>query len=381
MNEFCIAASAAFGLESVVAGEMARLGYRDTLTDNGRVCIRAGWEAVCRLNIQMRTADRVSLRLGSFPAETFDALFEGVRALPWAHLLPRDARVDVRGKSVRSKLASVPDCQAVTKKALVEAMKKQYGYTWLPETGTRFTVEVNLLKDQASIWIDTTGTGLNKRGYRPIAAEAPIRETLAAALVILSGWRPEMPFADPMCGSGTLPLEAAMIGLRIPPGGRRSFDAEAWEIIGKRAWQEARDEAWDHVRKDAKLDITGSDIDAGVLETARYHARLAGVEQQVVFTRRPIQEFTPSSPGGCLICNPPYGERLEDAAGAREIYRAMGEVARHYPDWGYFVITPEKSFERLFGRPADKRRKLYNGRIECCYYQYFRKTGNSRSRG
>lgn len=365
-----IIATAAFGLEALVARELRQLGYTDLTVENGRVIFRADLAAIPRANLWLRTAERVLVRVGEFEAETFTELFDQTKALPWADWLPRDANFPVNGKSVQSKLFSVPDCQAIVKKAVVEKMKEKYGGTWFGETGPRYTIEVALLRDTATLTLDTSGAGLHRRGYRKLVGEAPLRETLAAAIISLSYWRPERAFVDPLCGSGTLPIEAALIGLNAAPGLNREFAAEKWPAIPSALWQQAREEARDRRVRDASFRVLGSDIDGEALSLARYHAAQAGVNGHVAFQTLPVAELRSRKKYGCIACNPPYGERIGAAAEIAALYREMGNVFRSLDTWSYYILSAHPEFERLFGRPADKRRKLYNGRLLCYLYQY-----------
>ncbi len=371
MNHLRLIATATFGLEAVVAEELKHLGYDEVHSeDGGRITFAGDLLAVCRANLWLRAADRVLIKMGSFPARTFDELFEGTRALPWPDWLPKDAEFPVAGKAVRSQLMSVPDCQAIVKKAAVEKMKEKHGGEWFAETGPRYRIEVSLLKDQATLTMDTSGAGLHKRGYRPLTAIAPLKETLAAGLVLLSRWRPDQPLLDPFCGSGTIPIEAALIGQNIAPGIRRRFAAEDWPAIPATFWEEARTEAADLALPGQRLRIAGSDIDSQVLRLADYHARQAGVSRDVTFRVAPLAELRPEGRNGCLIGNPPYGERLGEREVVEALYRETGRLFRALGDWPFCILTAHHGFERLFGRRADRRRKLYNGRIECQYYQY-----------
>lgn len=364
-------ATATFGLEAVVAREVQKLGYEDVKVENARVNFKAGTEAICRTNLWLRSADRVLIKIGEFPATTFEELFEKTKALPWADWIPEDGNFPVEGKSVKSTLYSVPDCQAIVKKAVVESMKTRYRRQWFDENGPRYTIEIALLKDMATLTIDTSGAGLHKRGYRKLASIAPLKETLAAAMVNLSYWNPDRLLLDPFCGSGTIPIEAALIGLNIAPGLNREFAAEKWPIIPGKFWQTARQEARNLVRDDIKLEIRGTDVNNEVLSMARYHAKEAGVEKHIHWQQMPLAEVRTKQKYGCVICNPPYGERLEEQNTVESLYREMGQVFRPLDTWSFYVLTANQGFERLFGRKADKKRKLYNGRIECHYYQYY----------
>jgi len=382
MPDIELIATATFGLEALVAHELRALGYEDMTVENGRVTFRADESAVCRTNLWLRTADRVLLKMGSFKARSFEELFEKTRVLPWPDWLPSNACFPVQGKSVRSKLFSVPDCQAIVKKAIVEKMKQKYRQEWFAEDGPQYTVEVALLKDEATVTIDTSGPGLHKRGYRKLTAAAPLKETLAAALVILAHWFPDRVLLDPFCGSGTIPVEAALLGLNIAPGIKRGFACEGWPVISAALWREARDEAISLINNEDTLRIIGTDIDENVLSLARYHARAAGVEKHIRFQTMPVSGVRVKTQYGYIICNPPYGERLGEVKQVESLYREMGRVFSVLDTWSCYILTSHPFFEQLFGRQADKRRKLYNGRIECQYYQYFgprppRRTKNS----
>lgn len=371
MTAIRLVATATFGLEAIVARELKKLGYEDIQTENGRLFFTAPIEAIARCNLWLRSSDRVLICLGQFPATSFEELFEGTKALPWADWLPPDANFPVEGKSIKSKLFSVPDCQAIVKKAIVEKLKASYPVTWFPETGPRYTVEVALFNDVATLTLDTSGAGLHKRGYRQLTSQAPLKETLAAALISLSFWNPERVLADPFCGSGTIPIEAALIGLNIAPGLKRSFAAENWPITAQKVWSEAREEARDLIRTDTRLQIRGTDIDNQVLSLARHHAREAGVADHIHWQQMPMSQLSSSYSYGCIICNPPYGQRLEDMSTVKTLYREMGQVFTHLDTWSYYILTSHQDFEHWFGRQADRRRKLFNGRLECQYYQYY----------
>lgn len=370
-DEFDLVAVTAFGLEAVVARELRELGYEPVETTDGQVVFRGGAAAVCRANLHLRCADRVQIRLGEFEARDFDQLFDRTRDLPWDEWLPVDARFPVNGRSVRSTLHSVPDCQAMVKKAIVEKLKTRHRRTWFDETGPLVPIDVVLRKDRAQLLLDTSGAGLHKRGWRTLTGEAPLRETLAAALVQLSYWNRERPFLDPCCGTGTIPVEAALLGRRIAPGLRREFVSEAWPRLGPRAWRAARTEAEDLVLPPLESPLVGTDIDEQALSMARHHARQAGVADDVHFQQKPLAELTTSRRYGCLVANPPYGERMGDAHGAEELYRTLGRFCAALDTWSIYVLTAHPGFERCFGRQADRRRKLYNGRIACTYHTFF----------
>ncbi|TVY06672.1 THUMP domain-containing class I SAM-dependent RNA methyltransferase [Paenibacillus cremeus] len=364
-------ATTPMGLEAVVAREVRELGYEHVTVENGRVTFTGDALAICRANLWLRSADRVLIKMAQFKATTFDDLFEGVKALPWADWIPEDAEFPVEGRSHKSQLSSVPACQGIVKKAVVEKLKLAYGTEWFRETGGRFVIEVALLNDIATITLDTTGPGLHKRGYRKLVTEAPLKETMAAALVQLSRWQPERPLYDPFCGSGTILIEAAMIGWNLAPGLRRRFNAEAWPLVPEALWEQAREEAYDLVRDDVPLQIAGSDIDPDAIDVALAAAKAAGLANEVSLQVLPVGKARPLGDYGCIITNPPYGERLGEAKEVERALRQLGEVYLHLPTWSSFILSPSKQVEHYMSRPADKRRKLFNGRIECALYQYF----------
>jgi putative N6-adenine-specific DNA methylase len=371
MSKLQLIATSAFGLEAIVARELKQLGYTDQLVENGRVTFSGDEEAICRTNLWLRSADRILVKIGEFYARTFVELFENTKALPWDEWIPEDAEFPVVGKSVKSQLASVPDCQAIVKKAIVEKLKSKYKKEWFEETGPLYKVEVALLKDLATITIDTSGVGLHKRGYRKLVSGAPLKETLAAAMLMISRWKNDRVLVDPFCGSGTIPIEAALIGKNIAPGINRTFSAEKWENIPHILWKQAREEAADLIKKDVKLRIQGSDIDKDVMSLARYHARKAGVADDIHFQRMDMSDLSSRFKYGYIICNPPYGERLGEAKKVEALYRKMGNVFKNLDTWSYYILTSYPEFERIFGLKANKKRKLYNGRIMCNYYQYY----------
>lgn len=371
MDTVELVATATFGLEAVVAREVRDLGYEDVTVENGRVTFKADSAAICRANLWLRTADRILVKMGTFQALTFDELFERTKALPWDDWISADGVFPVQGRSIKSKLFSVPDCQGIVKKAVVERLKQRHRREWFPETGPRYAIEVALLKDTATLTIDTSGAGLHKRGYRKLASPAPLKETLAAALVLLSRWHPDRPFIDPLCGSGTIPIEAALIGLNIAPGLGREFAAQGWPVLPAALWKEARVAARHAVAHDREIHVEGSDIDGKVLSLARYHAREAGVDGQVTFYERPLARLDSPLKYGWVVINPPYGERLSEQTTVEKLYRELGNVAARLDSWSFYVLAAHRGLETLFGRPADKKRKLYNGRIECHFYQFF----------
>lgn len=371
MQKVELIATATFGLESVVAEEVKALGYTDVQVENGKVTFTAEISAIARTNLWLRTADRVRLKIGEFQATTFDELFEKTKALPWADWITEDGTFPVEGKSVKSTLFSVPDCQAIVKKAVVESLKKTYKRDWFEENGPLYKIEVALFKDVATLTIDTSGPGLHKRGYRELIGTAPLKETMAAALIMLSRWKPDRVFMDPFCGSGTIPIEAALIGQNIAPGMNREFVSESWPAIPKSAWREARAETHDLARYDQKLEIIGTDVDEEILKIARTNALEAGVDDLIHFQRMDVRDIRTKKKYGYLICNPPYGERLGEWKQVSRMYGEMGKTFAALDTWSFYVITSDELFEEHFGRKASKKRKLYNGNMKVDYYQFF----------
>ena len=369
MKTFEIIATSAFGIESVTAREIS--GYKDILTENGRVTFRGDFDDIARANVCLRTADRILIKLAQFKATTFEELFQGVYAVEWADILSPDAFIHVVGKSVKSTLFSVPDCQSITKKAIIEKLKLKFGKEIFPEDGAEYRISVSILKDIVTVTLDTSGAGLHKRGYRSLAGEAPLKETLACSLLLLSYWRGERLLVDPLCGSGTIPIEAAMIALDIAPGMNRGFAAERWQNFDYDAFERARDEAKQRVRTDLNLNIYGSDIDPKAIELAMRHAEEAGVDEYIRLKQMNVTDLSSKEKYGFIVTNPPYGERLGESREAEELYRVMGKTFSALDTWSFYVITSNPYFEKNFGRKADKRRKLYNGKLECQYYQYF----------
>ncbi|WP_339214929.1 class I SAM-dependent RNA methyltransferase [Ornithinibacillus sp. FSL M8-0202] len=366
-------ATAAMGLESVVAEEVRKLGY-EVEVDNGKVIFEAPISAIPRCNLWLRTADRVKLVVGEFKATTFDELFEGTKALAWEEYVSEDGQFPVSGKSVKSALYSVPDCQKIVKKAIAERLKRKYGMaSKMPETGAMYKVEVSLLKDMALLTIDTSGVGLHKRGYRVGQGEAPLKETMAAALVLLTNWRPEFPLIDPFCGSGTIPIEAALIGQNIAPGFNREFAAEEWEFIRNKYWDEAFQEAEDLANYDQKLDIIGSDIDHKMIEISKANSLEAGLGELVTWKQMQVSDLTIRNENGYIIANPPYGQRIGDQEAVQEMYQDLGNIMKNHPSWSVYVLTALEAFEKHYGAKATKKRKLFNGFIKTDYYQYFGK--------
>jgi len=377
MSRHNFIATATFGLEATVRREVERIGRvhgRADLDDvrvlDGRVDFSADISAVPICNIWLRSADRLLLNMSEFEARTFTELFDGTYAAPWDEWLPEDARFIVAGKSVRSALSSVPACQKIVEKAVVERLKTRYKRDWFPKTGAVYKIQVSILKDRAALTIDTTGPGLHKRGYRGEAVAAPLKETLAAALIELSYWRRDRILLDPLCGSGTIPIEAALMARNIAPGLMRRFVSEDWPRIDRGLWQDARSEAYAAIDAGFAPRIFASDNDPAAIETARRNAYRAGVEDCVAFEVKDIAGLALPGPYGVVITNPPYGERMGDIAQAEALYKAMGRLLTD-KTWSSYVITSHEGFEKLFGRRADARRKLFNGMIQTNYYQFY----------
>ena len=376
MSRIQLAASATFGLEAVVKREIEALGYRITSSEDGRICYEGDERAIVRSNLWLRCADRVYMVMGRFRAESFEELFQQTKALPWPELIPIDGKFTVIGTSVKSILHSVPACQSIIKKAIVERMKETYAVEEFAETGASYTVRFAFLKDEVIILVDTSGEGLHKRGYRTQAVTAPIKETLAAAMVQLSFFKAGRLLVDPMCGSGTIPIEAAMIARNIAPGLSRHFASEDWDVIDPALWKEERSAAFKAIDSGAELRILASDIDKKSVEAARENALEAGVDDCIDFRIGPMQSMLPrffseeDEPQGIIITNPPYGQRIGDQEEMDRIYRSLKDFMKDAPGWSLFMISADKTAEKKLGRPADRRRKLYNGNIESCYYQY-----------
>ena len=361
-----------FGLESVLKREILDLGYEISKVEDGRVTFLGDAEAICRANIFLRTAERILLKVGEFKAVTFDELFEKTKALPWENYIPVNGKFWVtKAASVKSKLFSPSDIQSIMKKAMVERMKSRYHQEWFPEDGASYPVRVFLMKDMVTIGIDTSGISLHKRGYRQMTAKAPITETLAAALIMLTPWRKDRILVDPFCGSGTFPIEAAMIAANIAPGMNRSFTAEEWgNLIPKKLWYEAVEEAQELINEDVQVDIQGYDIDSDVIKAARKNAEDAGVGHLIHFQQRPVSELRHPKKYGFIITNPPYGERLEEKETLPKLYREFGQSFQKLDSWSAYMITSYEDAERYFGKKADKNRKIYNGMIKTYFYQF-----------
>jgi len=369
---FCV--PCLLGLETVIAREASSLGAENVISDNGAVFFSGGFDVLARHNICSRFSERLQIVIGSFRAYTFTELFEATKALPWEEYIGRADAFPVKGYSLNSKLFSVSDCQSIIKKAVVERLKQHHGLQWFEETGPIHQIQFSIMKDQVRLLLDTTGEGLHKRGYRPVSLAAPIKETLAAALCDIARLKPYHTLYDPMCGSGTILIEGAMMAMNMPPGAKRNFSAERWDIVPVKVWKEERENALSRIRRDADFAAFGSDIDENALRAAQANAVSAGVAGKIDWKAAPLKDFAPDSEKGTVICNPPYGERMEDTKSARLITQEMGRVFPAKPGWSYTVISPSDTFEDDFGRPADKRRKLYNGMIKCQVYMYYHKS-------
>ena len=361
-----------FGLESVLKKEILELGYEIVSVEDGRITFAGDVEAIARANVFIRTAERIMLKCGSFKATTFDELFEGTKAIPWENILTRDAKFWVsKATSNKSALFSPSDIQSIVKKAMVERMKQTYHVNWFTEEGASYPVRVFIFKDVVTLAIDTSGISLHKRGYRRLVGKAPISETLAAALIMLTPWHKDRVLVDPFCGSGTFPIEAAMMAANMAPGRNRSFTAEDWpHIVGKKVWYDASDEAEEMVDLSVETDIQGYDIDEDMVKIARENARLAGVDKLIHFQRRGVEELHHPKKYGFIITNPPYGERLQDKSQMPQLYRTIGERFRELDSWSMYLITAYEQAEKDIGRKADKNRKIYNGMMKTYYYQF-----------
>lgn len=364
-------ATATFGLEAVVKREIEALGYKIIRSEDAKITYMGDERAIARSNLWLRSADRVLLKMGEFKALEFEELFQQTKAVAWEDIIPADGKFTVTGTSVKSKLHSVPACQSIVKKAIVERLGSFYCIDRFEETGAEYTVKVTILKDRVTLTIDTSGTGLHKRGYRVCDVAAPIKETLAAAMVQLSFWKAGRLLVDPCCGSGTIPIEAAMIGRNIAPGLNRKFASQEWDIIPPEIWKEERKAAFEAIDYDADIRIEASDISGRAVEVAIENAAEAGVDDCVEFKKMDMARLTAEEEGGIVITNPPYGERIGEKKQIEAIYSAYNEFYRKNPTWSLFMVTTDKEVEnKIFGRPADRRRKLYNGRLEVCYYQF-----------
>lgn len=372
MKKFEIILPCHFGLESVLKREVIDIGYDVTKVEDGRITFLGDEEAVVRANIFLRTAERVLIKIGSFHAETYEELFQGTKNLPWEEYLPRDAKFWVaKAASVKSKLFSPSDIQSIMKKAMVERMKSIYNISWFEEDGESFPIRVFLMKDEVTVGLDTTGESLHKRGYRKLTAKAPIAENLAAALIMLTPWKRDRILIDPFCGSGTFPIEAAMMAANMAPGMNRNFIAQNWKhIVEKNLWYDCVDEANEMLTLDIETDIQGFDIDEKMVDIARANARLAGVDKLIHFQKRPVEELSHAKKYGFIITNPPYGERIEEKKNLPALYKTIGERYKALDSWSLYMITAYENAEKDIGRKADKNRKIYNGMMKTYFYQF-----------
>lgn len=371
MNKLKILATSPMGIEAIVAKEVRNLGY-ECQVDNGKITYMGYEYAIAKSNLWLRTADRVKIIVGEFKATTFEQLFEGTKNLPWEQFINVDSAFPVSGKSVKSTLHSVPDCQAIVKKAIVDRLKIKYKQiTWFQEKGPKVPVEVSILKDIVTITIDTSGSGLHKRGYRAYQGEAPLKETLAAALILLTNWTADRPFVDLFCGSGTIPIEAALIGQNIAPGFNRDFISETWHWFNSKVWDEARTEAEDLAEYNRPLQIFGSDIDHKMVDMSKANAMEAGLGDLIQFKQMQATDFRTDLEYGVIVSNPPYGERIGEKEKVEKLYRELGATLQMLDTWSIYLITSNEDFEELFGKKATKKRKLFNGFIKTDYYQYF----------
>lgn len=364
-------ATAVFGMEAIVGQELKEMGFENVVVENGRVLFDADEMGIARANLWLRTAERVFILVGQFKATSFEQLFESVYELPWEQYIPKEAEFPVNAKSVKSKLFSLSDIQSICKRAIVKRMTKAYKIEWFKETAEKYSIHVGLLKDEVTVSIDTSGTGLHKRGYREKGNEAPLKETLAAGLLLVSKWQPKIHLIDPFCGSGTIAIEAALIAKNMAPGLKRSFDFEKWQWFDEAVWKEARKLALDSVKNDVEIQIEGYDIDKRSIAIARRNAELAGVDDIVHFQVRDVKDFSTKYQYGYLICNPPYGERLNELDEVKKLYTLMGKIFEPYKTWSKYIITSYEDFEKVYGSKSTKNRKLYNGRIKTYFYLFF----------
>ena len=373
MHQYQLVATAAAGIEALVGKELKDLGY-ECQVENGKAFFKGTDMDIAKTNIWLRTADRIKIVFGTFTATTFDQLFEQTKALPWEDILPVDAEFPVSGKSVKSTLYSVPNCQSIVKKAIVTRLSDAYSRRGqLPETGALYPIEVAILKDVVSLTIDTSGTSLFKRGYRTEKGGAPLKENMAASLVKLTNWYPDKPFYDPVCGSGTIPIEAALIGKNIAPGLNRTFAAQEWNFFDSKAFPTVKDEARKAIKEDVQLDILGTDIDGSMIEIAKRNAEKAGVADQIVFKQMQLSDFKTNKDNGVIVANPPYGDRLLSEEQAQALYAQMGATYKPLTTWSKYILTSDLAFETHYGQRATKKRKLYNGAIRTDLFQFWGK--------
>ncbi len=371
MEQFELIVPTLFGIEAVTAKEIRALGYEVIRTEDGRVTFLGDAMAVCRANLWLRTGERVLIKIGEFRATTFEELFEKNKELPWEKWITKHVAFPIKGFSLKSTLFSVSDCQSILKKSIVERLKQKYHVDWFDEQGATYQIQFSIIKDQVTMMLDTSGAGLHKRGYRLKSNDAPLRETVAAALLQLSVWHENRPFADPFCGSGTFPVEAALMAINRAPGLNRVFAGEKFSQVDRNLWKQAKEEAKDLVRRDIKPVIFGYDVDPACVSLSKENALRAGVENLVSIQLRDVCGFRQSEEYGVIVCNPPYGERLGDLKDARRLYKIMGRQFRECSTWSQYILTSDEEFEQFYGKKADKKRKIYNGMIKCDCYQYF----------
>ena len=373
MSLFELSIPTLLGTESIVANEVRNLGYETTEVIDGRVSFTGDEEAICVANINLRCAGRVMIKLGEFKALSFEMLFEGIKNIEWERFIEKDGNFPVKGYSLKSKLHSVPDCQSIIKKAIVSRLSDKYGVEWFKEDGAMYSVHFGIMKDIVSVYIDTSGDNLYKRGYRAQATSASMRETLAFAMIDMSFWRGDRPFMDPFCGSGTIPIEAALYALNIAPGKKRHFAAETWKNhISPQLWKDIREEATENENKDIEPVIFASDIDPKAVELAKNNAKKAGVYDKIKFSVCDMRNVKPFNEKGVIICNPPYGERMMDVKRCEKLYSDMGKKFSEFFEAKKLILTSHRDFEKCYGKEADKKRKLYNGMLKCYVYQYFK---------
>ncbi len=371
MSHLKFIATTTFGLEATVKREVQRLGFENITVYDGAVYFDGDETTIPKANINLRSSDRVLLIIGQFKAFSFDELFEKTKALNWQDWIPKDGNFIVTGKSIKSQLYSVPDCQSIVEKAIIENLKKKYKINWFEKTGAKYKIQVSILKNEATLTIDTTGDALHKRGYRSSAVIAPLKETLASALIELSFWKKDRVFLDPTCGSGTIPIEAAMIAKNIAPGISRRFISENWGNIPKEVWKDAKIKAYSEIDINFKPEIYASDIDPKAIEIAKHNAVNAGVDDCILFETKALKEISLKNDYGVCICNPPYAERMGELKDVENLYKDMGKIFRKNKTWSFYTITSHENFEKLYGKKADKKRKLFNGNVKIDYYQYF----------
>lgn len=372
MDKFELVIPTLLGLEAFTTREIRRMGYETSSVEDGRISFYGDKEAICKANIGIRTGERVLIKLGEFKAQSFSELFDNVYELPWEEWIDKNGAFPVKGYSLKSKLASIPDCQAIIKKSIAKKLGAKYGIEHLPEDGALYQIQFSIMKDRVTLMIDTSGAPLHKRGYRQHSNLAPLRETIAAAMVMMSYWKFEYPLLDPFCGSGTIPIEAAMFKRNIAPGLNREFAAESFDGISPALWADARAEATENVHN-VPIEIYASDIDRACTELTLENARKAGVDEFIQISCSDARNAFVDKPNGTIICNPPYGERMGDKKECERLYRDMGKAFERFDNWDKYILVPNEQFESLYGRKADKKRKIYNGMLRCNIYQYFKK--------